>query len=130
MDSPGDLNSLQFEYLSLGNPDAVPAGRYAKTWLEYITIDGRTLWSRIEYKIVPSPDVRAALGLVKADANILAIVYRTDAAMSDEVRVLYEVPVTREPEIRYACYRPRPERTGNGQRIFAISGICPSQSHL
>ena len=40
-----DLCSLDFEFLCIGDPDAVPAGRYARKWFEQERCgDGETLW--------------------------------------------------------------------------------------
>jgi molybdate transport system substrate-binding protein len=50
-------------------------------------------------------DVRAALAMVNADSSILGIVYRTDATVSDHVRILYEIPEGEVPPIRYSVAR-------------------------
>ena len=73
--------------LALAHTEAVPAGRYAKAWLE-----AGGLWSAVEPRAVATLDVRAALGAVASGSVGLGLVYRTDAAASDEVRVLDEVP--------------------------------------
>lgn len=100
--SPSDLASLDYKFLSLANPDAIPAGRYAREWLQSISLGDSTLWAAVKDRVAPGPDVRAALGLVEADPGILGIVYRTDAAISNRVRVLYRVPLDQGPSIRYA----------------------------
>lgn len=97
------LAGLDFQHLSLGDPAGVPAGRYARELLEAVEVDGQSLWQRLETKLVPAPDVRAALALVEAEPTAVGIVYRTDAAVSKRVRVLYEVPAERSPEIRYVA---------------------------
>ncbi|HKJ88835.1 MAG TPA: molybdate ABC transporter substrate-binding protein, partial [Gammaproteobacteria bacterium] len=96
------LASLDYKFLSLANPDAVPAGRYAREWLQSISLGDSTLWAAVKHRVAPGPDVRAALGLVEADPQIIGIVYRTDATISDRVKVLYSVPIDRGPPIRYA----------------------------
>ena len=88
-----------FEYLSIGNPEAVPAGIYAREWLEKLPCDGGSAWSSVAGRIAPAPDVRAALGLVEAGRDIPGIVYATDAAMSDKVRVIHEVTGNDAPVI-------------------------------
>lgn len=85
------------ERLSLANPDGVPAGRYARAWLQ-----SQGVWDRVAPHVVPAVDVRAALAAV-ASGNIEAgIVYKTDAAMSPKVRVAFEVPRAQGPSIVYA----------------------------
>ena len=90
-----------FEHLSIGNPEAVPAGIYAREWLEKLPCDGGSAWDALAGRIAPAPDVRAALGLVAAVRDIPGIVYATDAAMSDKVRVIHEVSSNDAPVIHY-----------------------------
>jgi len=136
--SPADLASLGYRYLSLANPDAVPAGRYAREWLQSISLGDSTLWAAVQDRVAPGPDVRAALGLVEADPDILGIVYRTDAAISDRVMVLYTVPIDQGPPIRYAvalvANRPHEQAAAQflnflasprAQEIFTRAGFVP-----
>lgn len=100
MAEPCALAALPFRTLALGDPEAVPAGTYARTWLRGVQCGGRPLWDAVRERVAPAPDVRAAVGLVLADPRVLGIVYRTDQlAFAERTRVLYEV---REgPAIRY-----------------------------
>ncbi len=50
-----DLASPEYKYLSLANPEAVPAGRYAKSWLESISIHDGTLWHLVKDRVAPVP---------------------------------------------------------------------------
>ena len=90
-----------FEYLSIGNPQAVPAGIYARQWLEKLSCGSSSAWDAVADSIAPAPNVRVALGLVEADRDIPGIVYATDAAVSDKVRVIYEVSGNNAPDIAY-----------------------------
>lgn len=112
MNAPCELSDLPFSHLALGNPDAVPAGKYARAWLASVICDGKPLWTSLEERIVPAPDVRAALGLVLADPDVLGIVYNTDQiAFSKETSVLFTV--AEGPPVRYVAARiadaPAPE---------------------
>lgn len=91
---PADL--LSFDRLALADPAAVPAGVYARTWLEK-----EGLWGRVASRVVPSLDVRAALAAVASGNLPAGIVYATDAASSQRVRVVYRVPAERAPAVRY-----------------------------
>ena len=82
---------LPFKYLALANPEAVPAGIYARSELESRKVGDGTLWDRISDRIVPTLDVRAAMGLVAADPEIIGIVYATDVASSKEDRILHTI---------------------------------------
>ncbi|MDP9122136.1 MAG: molybdate ABC transporter substrate-binding protein [Acidobacteriota bacterium] len=90
----GDL--VRFERLSLADPEGVPAGVYAKAWL---TREG--VWPRIAPKVVPALDVRAALAAVAAGNLPAGIVYATDAAHVDNVKVVFRVPAEATPDLRY-----------------------------
>lgn len=82
--------------LALADPDAVPAGKYAKAALQAI---GE--WPRVERQVVPAENVRAALGLVEHGEAALGIVYATDARASRKVDVLQTFPENSHPPIRY-----------------------------
>ncbi|MGW8310790.1 MAG: molybdate ABC transporter substrate-binding protein [Thiogranum sp.] len=90
-----------FEHLSMGNPEAVPAGIYAREWLQELPCDRGSAWEAVVDRVAPAPNVRAALGLVEAERDIPGIVYATDAAMSDKVRVIHEVIGEQTPYIAY-----------------------------
>ena len=60
--------------LALANPDAVPAGKYAKAALTKLGA-----WPGVEGRVAPAENVRAALALVSRGEAPLGIVYRTDA---------------------------------------------------
>lgn len=80
---PEDLAALP--RIAVADPAAVPAGVYARRWLE-----GLGLWARLEPRIVPTLDVRAALAAVETEAVPAAIAYRTDAAVARAARVAFE----------------------------------------
>jgi molybdate transport system substrate-binding protein len=105
---PAQLAAEQVELLALGHVETVPAGRYAKAWLER-----RGLWSSVERRVLPGVDARAALAAVESGGAQAGIVYRTDAARSTRVRVLHAVPLDEGPPITYPlaviARRPREE---------------------
>ena len=108
--NPGELATLNFSFLALADPEAVPAGRYAKAFLESVELGGGSLWQALKDKVAPTADVRAALGLVESDPRIIGVVYRTDVTTSDKTKLLYEVPSTLHPAITYcaAALKDRP----------------------
>lgn len=69
--------------ISIGIPETVPAGKYAKEMLEAI---GE--WGNIENKIVYSKDVRQVLTYVETGNVDAGIVYNTDALVSSKVNVI------------------------------------------
>jgi molybdate transport system substrate-binding protein len=101
--SAAALCSPPFALLSLGDPASVPAGRYAREWLRSLPCPGGgSAWDRLEDRLAPAPDVRAALNQVIGSAAVAGIVYRTDwIARRAGVRLLLEVPADQGPPISY-----------------------------
>jgi molybdate transport system substrate-binding protein len=93
--SPASLTTVR--RLALANPDAVPAGRYAKAWLEKAGV-----WAKVSDKVVGFPDVRATLAAVESGAVDAGVVYRTDARVAHHTQVAFEVPEEDAPRIAYA----------------------------
>jgi molybdate transport system substrate-binding protein len=100
--SANELVHERFPRLSLANPASVPAGKYARAWLE-----AHGSWSALEARVVPAVDVRAALAAVENAACEVGVVYSTDAAASPRVRVVYRVPLEQGPRIDYAIAATR-----------------------
>lgn len=94
--SPNDLADPRVKRLALADPKTVPAGIYAKQYLE-----GLKLWPAVAPKVVPTDNVRAALAAVESGNVEAGIVYRTDAAISHKVKVAFEVPAKEGPAISY-----------------------------
>jgi len=94
--SPADLASSKVRRVALADPKAVPAGVYAKAFLEK-----EKLWLEIEPKVVPVDNVRAALAAVESGNIQVGMVFKTDAAISKKVKVAYEVPASTGPKISY-----------------------------
>jgi molybdate transport system substrate-binding protein len=96
IDSPEDLATDKVKVLALAETQSVPAGIYAKEWLQ-----AQKLWSRVSAKVVPTENVRAALAAVESGNADAGIVYRTDAGISKKVKIAYEVPAAGGPKISY-----------------------------
>lgn len=108
-----DLATPQVERIALGNPKVVPAGIYAKEYLE-----SRKLWDQVAPKIVPTENVRAALAAVESGNVDAAIVYGTDAAISKKVKVAVDVPRDEGPAIRYPVALLKDARQPEAARRF------------
>jgi len=92
--SAADLASLR--RIALADPEAVPAGVYARTYLQ-----SAGLWEKLKERVVPTLNVRAALAAVESGNVEAGIVYRTDAAAARRVRVAFEVDREQGPRIVY-----------------------------
>ncbi len=94
---PGDLDMNDVEYLALGDPETVPAGIYAKEALVKLG-----LWERVRARVVRGADVRQALLFVELGEADAGIVYATDAAMTDAVRIEARLDSALAVPIRYS----------------------------
>ena len=99
--TPGETGTLvsllaSGERLSVGDPDHVPAGIYAKQAMEAL---GE--WQALEPRLARGNDVRGALALVERGETPAGIVYQTDAEASDRVRTLGLFPLDSHAPIVY-----------------------------
>ena len=100
--APTELTNSAVQHLALGDVKIVPAGTYAKAYLEKIGV-----WPAV----VPCENVRAVLAAVESGNVAAGFVYKTDAVISKKVKVAYEVPAADAPKISYplALVRDAPQ---------------------
>lgn len=77
-----DLKDEKIKKIALGTPESVPAGKYAKASLTH-----ENLWNDVQNKIVFTKDVRQVLTYVETGNVDAGIVYKTDALVSDKVKI-------------------------------------------
>jgi molybdate transport system substrate-binding protein len=82
--------------LATGDPDSVPAGRYARAALTSLGV-----WNSVMDRIVRAENVRAALAFVERGEVPLGIVYQTDALIDKGVRIVDTFPPESHPPITY-----------------------------
>ena len=132
---PSDLLSASVRRVAIGDPAAVPAGLYAKSYLE-----AQGIWAELSDKVVPMRSVRATLAAVEAGNVDAGFVYRTDLFVSLDVRLAFEIPLGDGPDIRYpaAVLRdaPNPEAAARfladlqdpaGRARFDAAGFVPPE---
>lgn len=100
--------------IALGETQTVPAGIYARKYLETVG-----LWDQLKNKVVPTESVRAALSAVESGNVSAGIVYRTDALISTKVRVAFEVPADVGPRITYPVAIIKKSRQPEAAHAFA-----------
>ena len=117
--SPRDLLDPEIGRIAVGDPAAVPAGVYAKQYLE-----AQGLWPQVRAKIVPTMSVRGALSAVEAGNADAGIVYRTDAATATRAIVALAVPVEDGPSIQYpaAVMVDAPNQAGARRFLAHLQG--------
>ena len=102
--------------IALAEPSRVPAGIYARQYLQQLG-----LWERIAKNVIPTDNVRAALAAVESGNADAAIVYKTDAMISSEVRVAFEVTRVHGPAISYPfAVLKEAENRGGAERLLAF----------
>jgi molybdate transport system substrate-binding protein len=82
--------------LATGDPDSVPAGRYAQSALTSLGV-----WRDISNHLIRADSVRAALAFVDRGEAPLGIVYETDALIDNKVRVVDVFPDASHSPIIY-----------------------------
>src|SRR5258705_6758411 len=111
MASARDLLDPAIRRIAIGDPAAVPAGVYAKQYLQTLGI-----WPDLAMKVIPSGSVRLALAAVESGAADAAIVYHTDIATSARVREALVIPAAEGPRIVYPAALVRGGKNPEGGR--------------
>jgi len=118
--------------IALADPVTVPAGRYGKAALVWIGA-----WDDVKGRVTETTDAQAAVALVGQGDARLGVVYASDAAAIDAVRIVGPFPDESHAPVRYQVAlldRSRnpgaePFRafllSGEGQAIFARHGFGP-----
>ena len=99
MGTPFDASRLASEdvrRISIAEPNSVPAGRYARMWLESLG-----LLERVDAKLIPALDARGAVAAVEAGGADVGVVYATDAMQARSLRIAHTVPRAQGPAITY-----------------------------
>ena len=120
VEEPRDLADPSIERIALGDPEAVPAGVYARQYLESLG-----LWDALAGRIVPASSVRAALRAVEAGTVDAGIVYRTDVRAAGGAVIAFVVPLGRRPDHRLSRRgRRRRAQPGGGGALSRLPAEC------
>jgi molybdate transport system substrate-binding protein len=82
--------------LAMADPAAVPAGIYGKAALTKLGV-----WDSVLGRVAAAENVRAALALVSRGEAPFGIVYKTDAAVDPNVKIVATFPADSVPPIIY-----------------------------
>ena len=115
--------------LATGDPDIVPAGRYARAALTSMGV-----WDDVERRLVGAESVRTALAFVARGEVPVGIVYRTDALVEKRVRIVDTFPEESYPKIVYPAAVVKGAKPGasefvayllstDAQRVFRKHGF-------
>ncbi len=117
--------------LSIGDPDSVPAGKYARSALSALGA-----WNAVANKLVLGDSVRSTLAFVSRGEAPLGVVYETDALIDKQVRIVDVFPANTHPAIVYPVAvtrtaRPDAERftqfmrSAGSRQVFERYGFQP-----
>lgn len=109
----GILEGLDGGRLAVGMTTSVPAGIYARQWLESVGY-----WQGLKDHLAETDNVRAALALVARGEVRLGIVYASDALAEGKVQVVYQIPLEAHDVIRY------PLAVLGGRNVEAASDLA------
>lgn len=91
-----DLIKTGISNISIGTPETVPAGKYAKEALEEMD-----LWDELESNIVFAKDVRQVLSYVETENVEAGLVYQTDALTSEKIDIVASLDAKTHTPIIY-----------------------------
>ena len=96
IDSLDDLKSDSITKIAIGDPESVPAGKYAKE-----VLDNTKLYDAVQSKLVLGKDVKQVLSYVQQGAAQVGFVYLSDAHGVDDVDVVLTTDEDTHSEIAY-----------------------------
>ena len=91
-----ELAKPEVKMIAIGEPGSVPVGQYTKAVCENLGI-----WENVSKKANYANDVRTVLSWIEEAACDCGIVYATDAAVSQKIRVVAEAPEGSCPAVIY-----------------------------
>ena len=96
VDSLDALKTDDVEKIAIGDPESVPAGKYAKE-----VLDNTKLYDKVENKLVLAKDVKEVLSWVQKGNADVGFVYLSDATGVDDVDVVLTTDADSQSEIAY-----------------------------
>jgi molybdate transport system substrate-binding protein len=124
VDKLADLPRLK--RIAIGSPKSTPAGRYAE---QAMTSAGIYVQLQQQRKLILGKDVRQALLYADRGEVDGAFVYRTDALLARQVRILFVVPQQLYPAIVYpAALTITGEENPGAKKVFDYLFSPPAQA--
>jgi len=132
----GDLMNSDVKRIAIGDPEAVPAGQYAKEVLTHLRI-----FEGLQPKLILTRDVRQALAYASMGNVDAAVVYETDARVATQVKVVAVAPPGSHEPIVYPVAAVKTQHSpaaamgfvqfllgAEAQAVFAKHGFIPAGS--
>lgn len=119
-----------------GDPASVPVGKYAKQVFIFYG-----WWDGVQTKLVGTEDVRTALAFVERGECALGIVYKSDALLSNKIKILATFPGESHSLIQYPAGLIKPKhpeakkfwdylQSADAQEIFARYGFTALSNNI
>ena len=105
--------------LAMGQRDAVPAGIYAREWLQ-----NTGQWDGVVNRLAETDNVRAALAMVARGQAPVGVVYASDAMADQSVRIMVRIP----PETHSPITYPAAALTPAGRSFLDHLGTAASRA--
>ncbi len=108
-----DLSQPRVKLIAVGEPQTVPAGKYAQEVLAHLG-----MYDRLKPKFVLAKDVRQVLTYVETGNVDAGIVYATDARISQKVKVAATAPPDSHSPVVYPVAIIKASQNPSGARDF------------
>lgn len=115
-----DLAKPEVKLIAIGEPQTVPAGKYARETLNHFG-----LYEQLKTKFVFGKDVRQALTYVATGNADAGIVYATDARISSKVKVVATAPDESHSPVVYPVAVMQASRNPDGAKDFEAFLLGP-----
>jgi molybdate transport system substrate-binding protein len=117
-----DLRKPEVNRVAMGDPETVPAGRYAKQVLTYLRI-----FDNLQPKLIFTKDVRQALAYAATGNVDAALVYPTEAGAGNGVRIVARAPAGSHEPIVYPVAVIKTQRNP-GEAIAFVRFLLTKES--
>jgi len=108
-----DLTKAVVKTVAVGEPQTVPAGKYAQEVLTHLGI-----YDQLKPKLVLAKDVRQVLTYVETGNADAGIVYATDAKISNKVTVVATAPADSHSPVVYPAALIKSSKNPAGAKMF------------
>ncbi len=126
MNSFEDLQRREVGKIAIGNPQTVPAGRYAEEALRHFN-----LWEGLKEKLIFAENVRQVLDYVARGEVDAGLVYSTDAMVrSKEVKVVMKLPEGSHQPVLYPIGVIKETKEESLSRAFVDFIISPGGQRI
>ncbi|WP_071190462.1 molybdate ABC transporter substrate-binding protein [Trichormus sp. NMC-1] len=109
-----NLRDEKIKKIAIGEPRSVPAGQYAQQVLEKLKI-----WNQVKQKLVFANNVRQVLASVESGNADAGLVYKTDAKISNKVKVVVAADEKYHSPIIYPLAVVKRSKNVNAAKEFA-----------